>query len=943
MSKISYWHTIIVLFTGFILVAAIVLLAQQASSNSNEEANLLYIQLARQQALSQEVIKQAALAAATNQPATHLQKMNAAQKEMETGFQVLLNGGTITIGGTGEVFPGVRDADAREEVLSLQILVERLGARISTLSQATVTSAAYQNQLEELDSIAASISDRIDSLAVNSAVAQQESAAFLSRLRLTFLLLIGVVACFAFLFILFGVLGPTKKLLQSIKGMKEGKLDAPVPSIGATELNEIGQALELMRRTLRRRIAHQEALLFAAHMLTQPGELADHAEELLDKLADAAEVELASIRIPSEDRSKLRLLKAGGPMRQQIKLLLDMDVNNGVAGIAMRSGRVAIENSYDNFSRAEELLLDQGIRSVAAFPVITNGETLAVISLMSRAGGHFDEELATLLHGIADQVAALLHSGRLADSLQTEYQRSYQRLVAFEQVARRLTLETSPLNALRTLVSALCGLVEAQQGILLWRQADDAPEYLLQPEPTDLALPPAPFIGQAKQVLNTVAAQGTSLRLNRNADVPGPVASGASVQTDVSMLAVPVYMHSRPIGGLCVVAKQGQSDFSAEDERLLHLFTALVGIVLENHDLYVAARQQRETLEAILQSMSEGLIVVRSSGVVTHWNKQVLALLPFGARLAVNAKLVDLLNDNMSSFPDPSQVQELLTILDYPHPAARMVDLQCLRPEPRDLQVHIFPIAGLDHETLRGILLVDVSKEKDLVRTKDSFISVASHELRTPLTTIIAYSQLLLTRRTTEETWREWVSAVYADSQRLLGVVDNVLDVSRISKQQLYLRFEALALRPVVDSVVAGLKQLTDRHSFLVNVPETLPTVWADKERVSQVLMNLVNNAIKYSPAGGWVSVSAQENLDRRSVIIRVSDQGIGIPKEELAKLFTSFYRVRSPLTRGTRGTGLGLYVVKSLVELMEGDVGVESVPGVGSTFWFSLKVLPDR
>ncbi|MCH7779295.1 MAG: hypothetical protein IH848_00485, partial [Acidobacteria bacterium] len=169
------------------------------------------------------------------------------------------------------------------------------------------------------------------------------------------------------------------------------------------------------------------------------------------------------------------------------------------------------------------------------------------------------------------------------------------------------------------------------------------------------------------------------------------------------------------------------------------------------------------------------------------------------------------------------------------------------------------------------------------------------------------------------------------------SMVNDLLSVSRIHSPGFSLQLEPLQIAQVVEEVLAGIKSSTDKHEFSVDIPGDLPQLLADRDKLSQVLMNLLDNAIKYSPEGGRVVVSAEDEPEQQKVVVRVADQGIGIASEHQQTLFTTFSRIRRPETEGITGTGLGLYIVKELLQLMGGEVWLESNLNQGSTFSFTL------
>ena len=245
-------------------------------------------------------------------------------------------------------------------------------------------------------------------------------------------------------------------------------------------------------------------------------------------------------------------------------------------------------------------------------------------------------------------------------------------------------------------------------------------------------------------------------------------------------------------------------------------------------------------------------------------------------------------------------------------------------------------------------IMTDITQIRMLEQMKTAFVSAVSHELRTPLTSIKGFVSTLLSD--TEgyfdlETRREFLQIIDQETDRLKRLIDDLLNLSRIeSGRALEIRWKKFNLKEVADRVVEAQKTYTDKHTLVVDVPEDIEVV-ADEDKVDQILTNLVNNAIKYSPDGGEVRVSAR-HVDDEWVEVAVSDQGIGIPPEKKDKVFDKFYRMEDETSKAKGGTGLGLYLVKHLVEAHGGKIWVESegIPGKGSTFFFTLpKKMPEE
>jgi signal transduction histidine kinase len=232
---------------------------------------------------------------------------------------------------------------------------------------------------------------------------------------------------------------------------------------------------------------------------------------------------------------------------------------------------------------------------------------------------------------------------------------------------------------------------------------------------------------------------------------------------------------------------------------------------------------------------------------------------------------------------------------------------------------------------------------------KSEFVSVASHELRTPLAAIKNAVQLMLSGKTGEinENQAKFLSMAERNINRLTNILNDLLNLSRIESGKIELKFEKVALERVLELTASSLKPQADVKSIQIEleVPEQLPTVYADQEKIEQILTNLIGNSIKFTPEGGKILITAKLFLKEREgaygdfVAVSVKDTGIGIPPEHLESIFEKFHQVESSLHRSVSGTGLGLAITKGLVEAHQGKISVESEVGKGSTFTFTLPI----
>ncbi len=274
--------------------------------------------------------------------------------------------------------------------------------------------------------------------------------------------------------------------------------------------------------------------------------------------------------------------------------------------------------------------------------------------------------------------------------------------------------------------------------------------------------------------------------------------------------------------------------------------------------------------------------------------------------------------------------------------------------KPINLDELILRLRKVMEERQRFVSLKDYAAEleraneelRQIDEMKSEFVSVASHELRTPLSAIKNAVQLILQGRTGQinENQEKFLSMAERNINRLTSILNNLLDLSRIESGKIEMKFEELQLRSSIEFILSSLKFQADGKGIRLHmeVPETLPSVYGDREKVEQILTNLVGNAIKFVPEGGEIVVSAKPSENEGNsgmVAISVSDSGIGIPEDQLERIFEKFHQVEDSLRRSVAGTGLGLAITKGLVEALHGRIWAESEIGKGSTFTFTLPV----
>jgi PAS domain S-box-containing protein len=255
--------------------------------------------------------------------------------------------------------------------------------------------------------------------------------------------------------------------------------------------------------------------------------------------------------------------------------------------------------------------------------------------------------------------------------------------------------------------------------------------------------------------------------------------------------------------------------------------------------------------------------------------------------------------------------------------------------EPVRVSYSVAPIRDGDGVAAVLIAIHDVTPELEIIQAKDALMLAASHELKTPVTTLKGLSELLLDFDLTEPQRRELLQDLHGQVNRMERLIADLLDVSRIDAGRMSIELSSVEVGPVIDHVCEEVGPLLQQRPLRRQVPAALPPVFGQSQKLHQILVNLLTNAIKYSPDGSPVELSV--TADREQVHFGVRDEGVGIRSEDLPRVFHKFYRAEDPVVRRIPGTGLGLYIVRSLVDMLGGHVDVRSQYGKGSVFTISL------
>jgi PAS domain S-box-containing protein len=347
-----------------------------------------------------------------------------------------------------------------------------------------------------------------------------------------------------------------------------------------------------------------------------------------------------------------------------------------------------------------------------------------------------------------------------------------------------------------------------------------------------------------------------------------------------------------------------------------------------------ALRQSEERFRSLIENAQDLIAIVTPDGLARYCSTSVERVLGYTTADLLERHTFPLIHPDDLRF-----VQETKNaILNQPGKSCS-VEYRFLHKNGswRTLEAIITNL--LEDPAIEGLVFNarDVTERRTAEKLKDELVSTVSHELRTPLTSIRGFAELMLKRQYPVEKQQEFLSVIQTEATHLTQLINDFLDIQRIESGKQTYNPQWLDLPPLLEQSLAVFRNAEGDHLFQFAWPERLPSVRIDGDRIQQVLANLLSNAVKFSPHGGAITVGAKQ--EGNDIIVWVADQGVGIATDAVPKLFTKFYRVNNEDTRSIGGTGLGLALVKKIIEAHGGRVWVESALGHGSTFFFSLPI----
>jgi len=502
-------------------------------------------------------------------------------------------------------------------------------------------------------------------------------------------------------------------------------------------------------------------------------------------------------------------------------------------------------------------------------------------------------------------------------------------LEALLEISRALTASLDLPSLLRTILGYAAEMIGAEVGYVA----------LLTPNGS---LRVASGYGLPSNVFHTLAPYLAQKRAERGFWNEGELRRQLRIVADATqtpleqVVSLPLVLEDEEIVGGIFLFRSGSIAFTAGDRSLLRDFADQAAIAVRNARQMEQLREEKARVEAVIANSPNGVMILDPDLRIVIINRAFSELVGVSAEEAKGKPCHEVLAlENLTG-------DHLCQEGRHPPPPTGIWHGggDIIRSGYKRITVGVtyFPLFDRNGNLINVIAtLTDITRYREAEELKSTFISVISHELKTPVSLIKGYASTLARE---DANWddaivREIGQVIEEESDRLNDLINNLLDASRIQAGALTLDIDDVSLEHIARTSVKRFKTQTDNHRFEFDFTDDLPAVRADSRRIRQVIDNLISNAIKYSPEGGMIRVGGRQEDDR--VITYVADEGIGIPKDEQASVFDRFFRVDSGLRRSTQGAGLGLFLVKAIIEAHNGEVWLSSEPGKGTTFFFAL------
>lgn len=582
------------------------------------------------------------------------------------------------------------------------------------------------------------------------------------------------------------------------------------------------------------------------------------------------------------------------------------------------------------------LQLNSGVRSIYIWPLVVKGRTIGALTVTCGSDKGLKEDEKNLIDALTTQMSVAIDNARLFQ----ESTRRAKELSSIHQIIN-VIISNNPFQsrldamvelAAKLMNQAFCAVALLEGGHYLGLKSTYGlrREFINDWHSSALA-------GIADDVIKEghffCSSDGQEELVRTH-----PFLQKAEIS---SLIVAPLRIQDN-VTGILLFGNYENYKYKADEKKLLSFLADQVALGLENVTLYVNAILDKNKMEAILNSMGDGVITLNWKKEITACNEAAAVIAGWSEQEMIGKSCPEIFRGKDSHGIEQCETHcPFIQMLASPESMMRGVknkgSIVTRAGEERFIEAthSLLSVGG----ELQGEVIVfrDVTEEKLLQQMKSDFIASVAHDLRTPLAAIKGYAMTLIKHggKFDKDTQREFFMIINSEIDRLTRLLENLLNLTKMEVGKLITRPEKFNVLILLKKVRDLYQMNTSKHTIIIENDQSSPYALADVDQVEQILNNLVSNAIKYSPSGGKVvlSVTTEDGLMK----ISAEDEGIGIPEEEKENIFERYHRVDSSSTRRISGTGLGLFITKILVEAQGGKIGLESTLGEGSRFYFTL------
>lgn len=667
----------------------------------------------------------------------------------------------------------------------------------------------------------------------------------------------------------------------------------------------------------------QRGFYRVAEVLGSPLSLA----ETFDALAQAAcEALGGSSALVLEPRGEELVLAGSFELPEPIRARLAEGLPESFCpfGSGLGSERIISSSSLaedDRFDLSVRRLFgDSGYGSLLCAPVAgTRGQTNAVVVLFGGERAFTDDDLALTRH-LSGAARGALERSELFEAERRA--RTFSQRLA--RVGVLLATDLDPGVVLNEVAREAPALLDADAAAIRLLERDELVIRTTDgPGTADLVGARA---SSAAGISGVVAQSRSPLAVADARDQPRFTRGDALLEQNLAgCVAVPMSAHGGGLYGVLAVYSREPRAWRDDEVQSLVALAGTASASVANAELYQRVAEEKERSEAILAHIADGIVAVDREDRIVLWNAMAEQITGVPASEALGRRVLEVLQRDLAGDVAETPGERQVSILR----GGKEVWLSLTEAVMLD---PAGAVAG------RIFAFRDVSSERVVEQMKSDFVSTVSHELRTPLTSIYGFAETLMRSDVafSDEERATFLGYIVSESERLIGIVDDLLNIARLEAGTLGLSLAATDVGEVARESLARVEDASPNgHRFEVDVDPGVLIVQADREKLAQIFLNLVDNAVKFSPEGGAIRIAARRRADTAE--ISITDEGMGIARADQQRIFTKFFKSERVAQSGVQGTGLGLFLARGLLAAMGGRIWVESQEGLGASFTFEL------